>query len=291
MRFLTDTSAETEQVLIDVYRRMPVGRKWLILGQLFQEAKTLHAAGVKFHNPNATLEEIHSKWLELHFGSGVLQRTRRPAVNGPMENLRVFREVVAIFSSLNIPYALGGSMASSVFGIDRYTRDADITVEPFPGKEPQFVGSFGNDYYLSEQAVEEANRHRTTFNIIHTSSGFKVDVFVCKNQEFEESAMARRLSLELPDLPGQPLFFHTPEDVTLFKLRCFRIGNETSEQQWSDVLGILKVQGKRLDFDYLERWATELGVIDLLVQARQQSGTGAASGSKANGGDSKSFVT
>src|SRR5713101_9357145 len=218
MNLLTDTSRECEQVLIDVYRRMPLGQKWLMLGELFQDAKTLHAAGVRFRNPKATSEEIHSKWLELHFRSAIPPINRRPAENPAMENLHVLREVVAIFSSLDIPYALGGSMASSVFGVDRYTRDADVTVEPFPGKEPQLTASFGPDYYLSLSAVQQAVRHRSTFNIINTSTGFKVDIFVHKNQAFEESAMARRVSLELPDSPGQPLFFHSPEDVILFKL-------------------------------------------------------------------------
>jgi hypothetical protein len=273
MNLLTDTSPESEKIWIDVHRKMSVGRKWLILGQLFQDAKTLHAAGVRFHHPTATSEEIHSHWLELHFGTSFSRKHGRSMVSNASENLQVIREVVAIFTSLEIPFALGGSIASSVFGIDRYTRDADITVEPFPGKESQFVNSFGIDYHLSLQAVEEANRDRSTFNIIHTSSGFKVDVFVRKNQEFEVSAMARRVRLELPDSPGQPLFFHTAEDVALFKLRWFRMGNEVSDQQWSDILGILKVQGRRLDFDYLERWATKLGVNDLLAQARQQAKT------------------
>lgn len=271
MNFLTDTSPECEQLLIDVYRRMPVGQKWLILGTLFQDAKTLHAAGVRFRNPQATPQEIHSKWLELHFGSRVPSIPRRPTLNPATENLGVLREVVAILNSLDIAYALGGSMASSVFGVDRYTRDADVTVEPFPGKEPQLTASFGPDYYLSLSAVQEAVRHRSTFNIINTSTGFKVDIFVHKNQAFEESAMARRVSLELPDSPGQPLFFHSPEDVILFKLNWYRMGNHTSEQQWSDVLGVVKVQGKQLDFDYLERWAKELSVTDLLARARQEA--------------------
>jgi hypothetical protein len=271
MNLLTDTSPEAEQVLIDVYRRMPLGQKWLMLGKSFQDAKILHAAGVRFRHRKASSKEIHSKWLELHFGSTPLPMDRRPVMNPATENLRVFREVVAVLNSLDIPYALGGSMASSVFGVDRYTRDADITVDPFPGKESQLAGSFGPDYYVSLSAVQEAVRNRSSFNIINTSAGFKVDVFVRSNEEFEKSAMARRVSLELPDLPSQPLFFHSPEDVILFKLGWYRKGNEISDQQWADVLGVLKVQGNQLDFDYLERWAKHLGIDDLLARARQQA--------------------
>jgi hypothetical protein len=271
MKVLSDTSPECEQVLIDVYRRMSVGQKWIMLGELFREAKILHAAGVRFRNPRATPEEIHSKWLELHFGLQLPHMPRSATLNSATENFKVLREVVAILSSLEIPYALGGSMASSVFGVDRYTRDADLTVEPFAGKESTFTNSFGPDYYLSLSAVEEAVRHHSTFNIIHTLTGFKVDIFVRKNQEFEKSAMARRVRLELPDSPSQPLFFHSPEDIILFKLNWYRMGNETSDQQWSDVLGVLKVQGAQLDLDYLQRWAETLNVVDLLGRARQEA--------------------
>src|SRR5438477_5022852 len=97
MNSLTDTSPDCEQVLMDVYRRTPVGQKWLRLGKAFQEAKALHAAGVRFRNPKATRQEVHSNWLELHFGSRMLAINWGLPVNPAVENLRVFREVVAVF--------------------------------------------------------------------------------------------------------------------------------------------------------------------------------------------------
>jgi hypothetical protein len=57
----------------------------------------------------------------------------------------------------------------------------------------------------------------------------------------------------------------------LRKLEWYRAGGEASEQQWRDVLGILGTWGARLDETYLDRWATELGVSDLLKRAREQT--------------------
>ncbi len=83
--------------------------------------------------------------------------------------------------------------------------------------------------------------------------------------------MSRRISLELPDAPGQSIVLHTPEDVILFKLWWYRLGNEASEQQFKDVLGVLQVQAGQLDNGYLDHWAADLGVTDLLDRVRQES--------------------
>ena len=41
---------------------------------------------------------------------------------------------------------------------------------------------------------------------------------------------------------------------------------------WSDFVGVLKVQGDALDGAYLRRWATVLGVEDLLDRALRDAG-------------------
>jgi len=60
------------------------------------------------------------------------------------------------------------------------------------------------------------------------------------------------------------VFVKSAEDTLLRKLQWYRLGGETSERQWIDVLGILKEQGDRLDREYMSRWAGDLGVSDLL---------------------------
>jgi len=63
----------------------------------------------------------------------------------------------------------------------------------------------------------------------------------------------------------------TPEDVVLSKLEWYRVGGETSERQWADVLGVLRVQEGCLDLEYARRWAVDLGVADLLERALQDA--------------------
>jgi hypothetical protein len=66
----------------------------------------------------------------------------------------------------------------------------------------------------------------------------------------------------------------TPEDIVIHKLDWYRLGGGTSERQWADVLGVLKLQGDALDRMHLAHWAKELGIIDLLERALAEAGLG-----------------
>jgi hypothetical protein len=231
--------------------------------------KLLHAAGCLNRRPQATSEDVHRDWLALQYDYHGPARGE-PLMDPAIQNIQVVREVLAILDTLGITYAVGGSIASSMHGILRYTNDADVAAEPFPGKESQLVGSFGPDYYVSLSAVEQAVRDRSSFNILNTREGFKVDIFVRPDQPFEKEAMRRRVPFVFPDQPGQPVNLLAPEDIILFKLRWYRLGGEISDQQWSDILGVLKVKAGQLDEAHLDRWATDLGVSDLLARARQE---------------------
>ena len=188
-----------------------------------------------------------------------------------LEGLAILKEVIQAFDELGIPYAVGGSVASSIQGKPRFTLDADISVEPFPGREAELVSRFGGDYYISLPAVKEAVRDRSSFNIIQTAKAAKVDVFVRKDRPFELSAMHRKRNLVLAEQGLGAIQVLSPEDIILHKLEWYRLGDEVSDRQWSDILGVIQVQGERLDRAYLQKWAEELGVADLLARAFSQA--------------------
>jgi hypothetical protein len=167
--------------------------------------------------------------------------------------------------------ALGGSLASSIHGVPRFDLNADVAAEPFPNQAAAFVQGFGPDYYVSLAAVQEAIRRRSSFNVIHLPTAFKVDVFVRRDRPFDQSVLQRRLAIPAPDAPGETIDIVAPEDIILLKLEWYRLGGEISDRQWGDVLGVLRVQAGRLDDAYLDHWATDLGVADLLAKARAEA--------------------
>lgn len=267
---ITDTSPEALRVLIDCYRRMPLERKWRILGDSYRFARILHASGMRLRKSSATEDDIRRDWAATHSEKASLEAngSTSPMHSQPVEHQEVIRSVLDAFEKSQIKVAIGGSIASSLFGVPRYTHDADLTAEDFSGREGPFVQLFDADYYVSLAAVREANQRNGSFNIIHLPSGFKVDVFILKSRAFDQNLLQRRIITTELDPSGRPIAVLSPEDILLHKLEWFRLGGEVSDRQWEDVLGVLRVQGERLDGNYLDQWAKELGVSDLLTEAR-----------------------
>lgn len=90
---------------------------------------------------------------------------------------------------------------------------------------------------------------------------------------YAQAAFSRYLPARLAGTASTREFrFATPEDVVLHKLDWYRQGGECSERQWSDVLGVVRVQATRLDRDYMREWAAKIGVDDLLVRLLAAAG-------------------
>lgn len=183
-----------------------------------------------------------------------------------MAELDVAARVARALDSLGLRYLVGGSLASSLHGLPRSSHDADILAELPAARIDDFVRLLESDFYVDGGMIRHSMRHGISFNLIHYDSGYKVDVFLLTEEPLLQEEMRRRQPQDVGD-PGGPIYFATAEDMVLQKLSWYRAGGETSERQWSDVLGILKVQGDRLDTDYVRRWAERLGLADLVSRA------------------------
>jgi hypothetical protein len=177
------------------------------------------------------------------------------------------RPVAGAFDALGVRYYLGGSVASSAHGIARASLDADIVATLEPDHVDSLVSRLASAYYIPEDRVRTAVAARSSFNLIHLATMFKIDVFVSKGRPFDRQAAERARSQAIDEAPDAPRFpMASPEDTVLAKLEWFRLGGETSERQWWDVVGILRVT-EGADRAYLRRWAAALSVVDLLERA------------------------
>jgi hypothetical protein len=175
--------------------------------------------------------------------------------------------VIAVLEDLGISYQVGGSFASSIHGIPRLTQDLDLVIDLAPDQVPLFASRFQEDFYLDIEAIQSAIARRRSFNLIHLSSGFKIDLFPRGTTAFDRSELARCGLQRLVDEPPRDVVVTSPEDTILRKLEWYRLGGEVSDRQWNDILGVIQTQGPRLDLAYLRQWAREIGVDDLLARA------------------------
>jgi hypothetical protein len=184
-----------------------------------------------------------------------------------LDQIDVMLLVVAALEKLDITYCIGGSFASSIHGLSRSTNDIDLVAAFKPKHAKTFAAEIQDDFYADDLAISRAASERRSFNVIHFDTGFKVDVFVSKARAFDDNQIERRQRRIVR--PGQETaaFVATPEDTVLAKLEWYRRGNEVSDQQWRDVIGVLDVQWGKLDLEYLRHWGAELGVSDLLEEA------------------------
>ena len=153
--------------------------------------------------------------------------------------LAALRPVVDELERLGVVYYLGGSLASSAYGIARATLDADLVAELRPppchsagrGPAERVLHQYENDL--------RGNRPRSCFNLIHLPTMFKVDIFVPKDRPYDREALRRIHSDSIEQETGAlRCNLASAEDVILNKLEWFRLGEEISHRQWNDVLGV-----------------------------------------------------
>jgi len=178
--------------------------------------------------------------------------------------IRMTLLVTDVFEKMGISYAIGGSMSSSVHGIMRSTMDVDILADMRLEHIPGFVSSLSTAFYADDEMIRDAIRHKSSFNLIHLETAYKVDVFIPKQRAFDRMQLERRVDSLIIGDPEKTIYVTSPEDIVLSKLEWYRMGGEVSDRQWRDILGVVKTKAEQLDLIYLRHWAQILKVGDLL---------------------------
>ena len=190
-----------------------------------------------------------------------------------LREIQVLERLAEVLDALGIPYAIGGSIASSVYGTVRFTRDADIAILPFAAVADKFYARLKDEFYVNEEAMQQALACCGSFNIVHYETAFKIDLFLLGPSEFEQQLLVRSRIVRLGETPESDLCFVSPEDVVLLKLRRLSESDAFEESQWSDILGVLAIQGQTLDLARLTEDARVLGVEELLERAIAEAQT------------------
>lgn len=170
--------------------------------------------------------------------------------------------VAAILERHGISYALGGSLASSMFGEPRGTIDIDMAIRLEHQQFDDLVDTLGIEFYVPAEAAQQAIEQGTSFNLID-EAGLKVDLFVLGDSPLDRRQIEHRRRVMVQEDPPQHLWVTAPAEQVLRKLEWYQAGGQVSERQWRDVVGILRTQGRSLDRADLVQAAEsmELGVL------------------------------
>ena len=154
-------------------------------------------------------------------------------------------KVAKILDGLDIPYVVTGGMAVTIWGRVRFTADIDMVI----GLKTNDINTLASELlklsefgYVDRDAMREALANQGEFNFIEGDSGIKVDFWV--KPDFPE--LNRRVA---KDILGQRVYFVSPEDLILSKLRWYKIS--PSSRHIEDIESILKISGEIIDKDYL----------------------------------------
>jgi hypothetical protein len=160
---------------------------------------------------------------------------------------------------VGVPYAIVGSVASSVYGEPRSTNDVDLLIQLARVDAGKLATAFSpEDFYVPPTEVIEielGRAHGGHINIIALEKMMKADFYPLSAWEATWFADRRRI-----EIAGRALWFARPEAVIVHKLRFFREGGSTKHLR--DIRGMLAVSAGDIDLALLERAVGELDLGD-----------------------------
>jgi hypothetical protein len=185
-----------------------------------------------------------------------------PSEPAGLEIIQVAVRVARAFDAIGVRHMLVGSVATSLYGDPRLTNDIDFVAALTAEQVGPLSAALGDEFDVDQDALADAMSSGGSWNIFFTPWMSKVDLFAFSGSELQRAQLARAVRVETG---AGELNVLSPADSVLSKLIWFRDGGGVSDQQWRDVIGVLRVN--ELDLLDLRAWALRLGLEDLLEKA------------------------
>ena len=265
-----DTTPEFDAFEFELLRRRSPHDRLQIAAALMRGARELSLRSLRQTFQELSASAIAAKVVRVWLGDDVPPNLLSTGITMAwiQDSLGLAIQLHHLFDHTNIPYYVTGGLAAIAYGEPRTTRDADIVLAIAPTDiAPLVVALEADGFYVP--GVEDVRTGRLSIlQATHIETISRADLIVAGREERDLPSFQRRRAIEVKE--QQSLFFASPEDVILSKL-AWRQRSE-SEKQWRDVLGVMKVQGEKLDFVYLVRQAEVVGLWEALREAAIAAG-------------------
>jgi len=264
-----DISAETDKLTFHLLRQRTPRERLSMAASLTKSARKLSLSSLTQQfahlSPTQFAQKIARAWLQDHCPPNYF-----PTVKSEMwiqDSVQLAVKLHPIFAELGVPYYITGGVAAISYGEPRTTQDLDLVIAISPTDIHRLTDVLSECGFYVPGIDDVALGRMKTLQITDIESISRADLIVAGTDEFEQLKFERRRVIEFE---STMLYFASPEDVILNKLQWRQ--RSSSEKQWRDVLGVLKVQDEQLDFDYLWQWAEILGLALDLDQAFTEAG-------------------
>jgi hypothetical protein len=266
-----DTHPQAERIMIDVIRKAPMSKRFRLVQSLTQSAfwSSLHA----WQERHQGVSEREAALAHISCAYGPLLAQRAQTMFGmreswhvqPVDLVTVMLPALKVFDELGASSYLGGSIASSLHGMQQLAQDVDLVIDLPEHQLSALLVLLSQHYILDIEEAQQAVQEHASFSLLHLDSLMKVDVILPRSTAFD-TAMSKLVVLSTLDERYSPFRVASACEMILFKLQRYqrdehsRTDGMRDDAEWNDIVGMLKVQGSDLDLVLLEQWA---GILDV----------------------------
>ena len=230
-----------------------------------QSGRALSLSGLKHQfgyldAPEFT-QKVAQAWLGERWPAGF--KPKGDPMTWTQDSIGLARRLHALFIDLGIQYYVTGGIASTTYGEPRFTSDLDVVINTSGDDLYSLVTTLETDGFYVPGVDDAVSGRMKTLQITDQETIERADLVIANNGEWDLVKFNRRQLID-------GIYLASPEDVILNKLRWGK--QSQSEKQWRDVLGVLKVQHNNLDFNYMQKWASRLGLVEDLEKAIGETG-------------------
>lgn len=272
-----DTSLDAELVLIGMIRKAPMTRRFAFVQSWTASMLEAGSQYMQQLHPQATDEDARLLFIERQYGKELTDKLRQTLhmygirVADTPDYWEAVHPLVKTCEDLDIPYTLSGSLASSLYGMQRATLQIDVVADLRRKHLLSFCDYLSPQYLLDREEVEVAIQQQTSFALVHLESLLKVVVTLPGMLALGQRMLHRVREVVLVERE-QSIPVLVPEQVIVLLLDAFKRSDERADDLWYDLLGVLKVQGTDLDMPFLAQQAAVLDVTELLERALVDAG-------------------
>jgi len=161
-----------------------------------------------------------------------------------------------IFAQLDVPYAVGGAVATSFWGIPRTTQDADCLVAVTAVAYQRLADALNATGFVIDRSG--SSQAVTVAALLQQVRDDKYMTLACRETSVELFVPVVSLQHSILKRAVERLFHGcgirvtTAEDLILLKMAFHR------QKDLLDIKGILHVQQGRLDIPYLRQWSGQM---------------------------------